>query len=274
MPETAGHTLIIGERINPTGRPRLAEQLEAGNLEMALADARAQAEAGADVIDVNVGVPGVDEAPLLTRAALEVAEATGLPACIDSSEAAALARALETLPGGTFVNSVTGDADALQALLPAVASRAAVLIGMAKDMSGIPETAQGRIDVARRIVDAASTHGIPPDHVLIDFLALPVATDPGSAALTLECIRRAGPELGVGTVLGASNISFGMPTRNILNAAFLSMAVEAGLNAAILNPLEEGVAQAVLAADVLAGRDPHGRRFLKDYRARRATPRA
>ncbi|MFH1150407.1 MAG: dihydropteroate synthase [Actinomycetota bacterium] len=269
----AEHTLIIGERINPTGRPRLAEQLAKGDLETALADARAQAEAGADVIDVNVGVPGVDEVPLLERAALEVAEATGLPVCIDSSDPAALAAVLPALPEGTFVNSVTGDAEALEVLLPPVAESGAMLIAMAKDMSGIPETADDRIEVARRIVEAAAGHGIPPERILIDFLTLPVATDPGSAVLACECIRRAGKELGAGTVLGASNISFGMPTRNILNSAFLAMAVEAGLTAAILNPLEEGVVQAVLAADVIAGRDPRGRRFLKDFRARRAAPR-
>ncbi len=268
--EADGHTIIIGERINPTGRPKLAAELAGGGLEMALAEASAQAQAGADVIDVNVGAPGVDEAELLPRLALEVHRVTGLAVCADSSDPAALSAALAVLPEGSLVNSVTGDDDSLETVLPAAAERRAVVIGMAKDRAGIPADARGRLDIARRIVERAGRYGIEPGRVLIDFLTLPVATETGSARLTLECIRAAA-ELGAGTVLGASNVSFGMPTRNLLNAAFLAMAVEAGLTAAIVNPLEPGIVQAVLAADVLVGRDGMGRRYLKDFRQRRRT---
>lgn len=268
MSERGGHTIIIGERINPTGRPRLAASLVEGSLDLALAEARAQAEAGADVIDVNVGAPGVDEAALLPRLALEVYESTGLTVCADSSDPAALREALAVLPEGSLVNSVTGDEDSLATVLPAAAERRSVVIGMAKDHAGIPADAQGRMGIARRIVEKAGGYGIEPGRILMDFLTLPVATDADSARLTLECIRMAG-ELGVGTVLGASNVSFGMPTRNILNAAFLAIAVEAGLIAAIVNPLEPGIVQSILAADVLTGRDAMGRRYLKDFRQRR-----
>jgi 5-methyltetrahydrofolate--homocysteine methyltransferase len=271
MYERGGYTLIVGERINPTGRPGLAAALVEGRLDLALSEARAQAEAGADVIDVNVGAPGVDETALLPRLAREVAEATGLTVCVDSSDPAALREALAVLPAGTLVNSVTGDEESLAEVVPAAAGAGAVLIGMAKDRKGIPESVEGRLEIARRIVERAGAHGIGPERILVDFLTLPVATDPDSTRLTLECIRRSG-DLGIGTILGASNVSFGMPTRHILNAAFLAMAVEAGLTAAIVNPLEPGVVQAILAADVLAGRDAHGRRFLGDYRKRRRGP--
>ncbi len=208
---------------------------------------------------------------LLPRLAREVHLSTGLTVCADSSDPAALGEALAVLPEGSLVNSVTGDDDSLETVLPVAAERRAVVIGMAKDRTGIPADARGRLDIARRIVERAGKHGIEPARILIDFLTLPVATDAGSARLTLECIRMAG-ELGVGTVLGASNVSFGMPTRDILNAAFLSMAVEAGLTAAIVNPLEPGIVQSILAADVLTGRDGMGRRYLKDFRQRRRRP--
>jgi len=262
------HTLIIGERINPTGRPRLAEALKAGDLDLVVEEALRQADAGAEVIDINVGAPGVDEASLLPRAVGAVREATGLPVCADSSSPAALLAALELYPD-IMVNSVTADPDFLDQLLPAVAESQAVVVGITKDQAGIPETVEERMALAGRIVERASSLGIEPQRILLDFLTVPVSTDPRSALLTLECIGRAGPQWGAGTVLGASNISFGLPTREVVNAAFLSMAIAAGLSAAIVNPLEPGIVQAVLAADMLAGRDRMGRRFLKDYRERR-----
>jgi 5-methyltetrahydrofolate--homocysteine methyltransferase len=270
MVEIGRHTLIIGERINPTGRAGLAAELKEGRLDLVIADALAQAEAGADVIDVNVGAPGVSEAELLPQAARAVREATGLPVCIDSSDAAALGAALAALPGeDTVVNSVTADAEMMEALIPMVAEKGAVLIGITKDHSGIPATVEERMGMALRIVERARAYGIPGERILIDFLALPIATDPESANITLRCIEKAQIKLRVGTVLGASNISYGMPTRSIINAAFLSMAIKAGLCGALVNPLEGGIVQTILAADMLAGRDPMGRRFLKDYRARR-----
>ncbi len=269
MIEVGSYTLIIGERINPTGRKVLAEELQAGSLELVVEEARRQAEAGADVIDVNVGTHGVNEPELLPRAVLAVHEATGLPVCADSSDPLALRAAIAALPDELLVNSVTGDQDSLEEILPAVAETEAILIGITKDRSGIPKTAAERMEIASRIVDRALALGIPTDRILLDLLAIPVATDPQSANITLECIRRVREELGVGTVLGASNISFGMPTRDIINAAFLSIAIKAGLSAAIVNPLEPGIVQTMLAADVVVGLDQMGRRFFKDFRQRR-----
>jgi len=269
MIEIGKHTLIIGERINPTGKRRLSTELEAGKLEFVVEEARAQAAEGADAIDVNVGAPGVDEVKLLPRAAQAVGEATGLPVCIDSSNPAALAAALKVMSGDIMVNSVTGDKDFQEELLPALAESGAVLIGITKDRSGIPATVNERMGLATSIIDNANFHGIDRGRILIDFLAIPVSTEAESANITLECIRRATSELGVGTVLGASNISFGMPERHIINASFLSMAVRAGLSAAIVNPGDASVVRAIKAADMLVARDPLGRAFLKDFRRRK-----
>ncbi len=271
MIEIGGRTLIVGERINPTGRRRLAEELREGRLDTVLSDARAQAEAGAEVIDVNVGAPGVDEVRLLPEAARAVREATGLPVCVDSSDVEALRAALAVLPGeDTLVNSVTGDEEAMQSLLPAVAESGAFLVGLAKDRSGIPRTVEERLAVAGRILEAADRYGIGRERVLLDFLTMPVATGKEAAEVTLTCIERAGRDWGVGTILGASNISFGMPDRRVINAAFLALAIGRGLSAALVNPLEEGIVQAILAADMLTGRDPMGRRFIRDFRRRKA----
>ncbi len=269
MIEIGKKTLIIGERINPTGRQRLARELAAGNLEYVVEEARAQAEAGADIIDVNVGAPGINEAELLPRLALAVQEATGLPVCVDSSDPAALQAALEAVAEGSLVNSVTGDAEVMDQLLPAVAASNALVVAITKDHAGIPQAFEERMAMARRIVARAADFGIGPERILVDFLTMPVAAEPDSAGVTLDCIAAATAEMGVGTVLGASNISFGMPTRNIVNAAFLAMCIRSGLSAAIVNPLEEGIVQTILAADMLTGRDSRGRKFLADYRARR-----
>jgi 5-methyltetrahydrofolate--homocysteine methyltransferase len=269
--EIGGRTLIIGERINPTGRKALAEELREEKLDTVIADARAQAEAGAEVIDVNVGAPGVEESRLLPKAARAVYEETGLPVCVDSSDAEALKAALAALPGeDTLVNSVTGDEEVMEILLPAVAESGAFVVGLTKDRSGIPRTVEERMAIGLRILEGAERYGIGKERILLDFLTMPAATDAEAAQVTLSCIEKAFREWGVGTVLGASNISFGMPERRVINAAFLAMAVARGLAAALVNPLEEGVVQAILAADMLVGRDPMGRRFLADYRRRKA----
>lgn len=271
MIEIGKWTLVVGERINPTGRRKLAEELREGGLETVIANARAQAEAGADVIDVNVGAPGVDESRLLPGAALAVYEETGLPVCVDSSDVEALKAAMDALPGeDTLVNSVTGDEEMMEFLLPAVAESGAFLVGITKDRSGIPRTVEERLAVGRRILEGAERYGIGKERILLDFLTLPAATDAEAARVTLACIERASREWGVGTILGASNVSFGMPERGVINAAFLAMAIARGLTAALVNPLEEGVVQAILAADMLVGRDAMGRRYLKDFRRRNA----
>ncbi|MBC7253807.1 MAG: dihydropteroate synthase [Actinobacteria bacterium] len=271
MIEIGKWTLIVGERINPTGRKKLTEELREGKLDTVIADARAQAEAGAEIIDVNIGAPGVDESSLLPRAARAVYEETGLPVCVDSSDVEALKVALAVLPGeDTLVNSVTGDEEMMKVLLPTVAESGAFVVGLTKDRSGIPRTVEERMAVGRRIIEAAERYGIGRERILLDFLTLPAATDSEAALAALACIDKASREWGVGTILGASNVSFGMPERRVINAAFLAMAISRGLTAALVNPLEEGVVQAILAADMLVGRDPMGRRFLVDYRRRKA----
>lgn len=262
------HTLLIGERINPTGRKALAERLAAGDLGPVAIEARQQAAAGCDFIDVNVGAPGVDESGLLLRAAPLAAAESGLPVCIDSSDPAALSAALGGASPGWMVNSVTGDKEHIDQVLPAAVEAGAYVIGMAKDLAGIPETAVGRMAVAEKIAVACDGFGLDRAMLLIDFLTLPVATGADSTAVTLECLRRAHDELGCRTVLGASNVSFGMPVRGAINAAFLSMAVAAGLDAAIVDPLNETIVSSILAADVLAGKDRMSRRLLKWHRAR------
>ncbi len=266
--ELNGLTLIIGERINPTGRSRLAEELREGKLDRALEDARAQAEAGADYIDVNVGAPGVDEAGLLPRLVTAVAEQTGLPVCVDSADPAALAAALAAYDvPEAMVNSVTADDESMETVLPLVGKAGCYVIAMTKDMGGIPATPGERLERARRIIERASAYGIPPQRVLVDCLTIPAATEPGAATVTLESISLIRKELGCPVVLGASNISFGMPERPVINAAFLCLAIEAGLGAAIVNPLEPGLVLAVRAADFLVGKDRMGRAYLKHYRA-------
>ncbi len=264
-------TAIIGERINPTGRAKLAEELREGMLDRALSDAAAQAAAGADYIDVNVGAAGVDEVSLLPRLVREVAAETGLPVCVDSADPAALAAALEVygVPEA-IVNSVTADAESMDAVLPLVGERGCYVIAMTKDRDGIPATAAGRMALAERIVERASSFGIPARKVLVDCLTLPAATDSDATPVTLSAIADIRRELGCPVVLGASNISFGMPERPVINAAFLALAVQAGLAAAIVNPLEEGLVLSIRAADFLLGKDKMGRAYLSHYRAHKA----
>ncbi|NPV58136.1 MAG: dihydropteroate synthase [Actinobacteria bacterium] len=261
-------TVIIGERINPTGRSKLAEELREGRFDRALADAAAQAEAGADYIDVNVGAPGVDEVELLPRLVVAVAEKTGLPVCVDSADPAALAAALDAYrTPEAIVNSITADEESMDAVLPLVAGAGCKVIAMTKDREGIPDTPEERLAKARKMVERAASLGIPPERVLVDCLTIPAATDSEAAGVTLASISLIRRELGCRMVLGASNISFGMPERPFINAAFLSLAIGAGLDAAIVNPLEPGLVLTVRAADFLLGKDRMGRAYLKHYRA-------
>lgn len=270
MFETGGKTVVIGERINPTGRARLAEELRAGKLDMALEDAGAQAEAGADYIDVNVGAPGVDEVKLLPRAVREVAERTGLPVCVDSADPAALAAALAVYAvPEALVNSTTADDESMEAVLPLVEKTGCRVIALTKDKGGIPATAEERLARAERILRRAGGYGITPDRILIDCLTIPASTDPEAARVTLRSIELIREKLGCPVALGASNISFGMPERTIINGAFLALAINAGLSAAIVNPLEPGLVLTIRAADFLLGKDRMGRAYLKHYRSHR-----
>jgi 5-methyltetrahydrofolate--homocysteine methyltransferase len=263
-------TVIIGERINPTGRKKLGDELREGKLEMALHDAAVQAEAGADYIDVNAGAPGVDEIEILPRLVKAVAEETGLPVCIDSADPAALASALEEYgQPEAMINSVTADQESMDAILPLVSESGCYVIAMTKDKSGIPATVGQRVDLAERILDRATSLGIPNHRVLVDCLTMPAATDSESTKVTLSSIQAISSKLGCPIVLGASNISFGMPERPLINSAFLAMAIEAGLRAAIVNPLEPGLVLSIRAADFLLARDKMGRAYLKYYRSRK-----
>jgi 5-methyltetrahydrofolate--homocysteine methyltransferase len=260
---------IIGERINPTGRKKLAEELKGGDLSTVVADTEAQVAAGADMLDINAGIPLVDEAELLATMLKTVQETADIPICIDSSVIEALEAGLAVYEGKALVNSVTGEDDRLEEILPLVARHGAAVIGLANDETGIPETPQQRLDIARKIVSAAGDHGIPPEDVVIDPLAMTVGADTEAVTTTLETIRLIRDELGVNMSLGASNVSFGLPERFVLNAAFLPMAMAAGLTSAIMSTAEVCVSS-VRAADLLLGHDPWGASWIAAHRARQA----
>lgn len=259
-------TVIIGERINPTGKKRLAEDLSQGKLDVLVQEAISQKEAGADILDVNVAASGVDETTILRKAVLKVLEVSGLPVCIDSSNPEALKKALEVYPYKALVNSVTGQEKSLKDVLPLVKKFGASVVGLTMDDSGIPKTADKRFAVAKRIIEVAESYNIPREDIVIDCLCLAQAAETGSAVVTLETLTRISRELGVATVLGVSNISFGMPDRKIINLSFLAQAISQGLNAAIVDPTIEGMVETILASDFLAGRDSHGKRYLRYYR--------
>jgi 5-methyltetrahydrofolate--homocysteine methyltransferase len=260
---------VIGERINPTGRKLFAEELRGGDLSTVAVDARNQVAAGADMLDVNAGIPLVDEAELLKEMLGMVGETVDVPICIDSSVIEALEAGLSVYEGKALVNSVTGEDDRLEEILPLVARHGAAVIGLANDETGIPETPQQRLEIARKIVSAAGDHGIPPEDVIIDPLAMTVGAATDAVMITLQTISLIRDELGVNMCLGASNVSFGLPRRHALNAAFLPMAMAAGLTSAIMSCADE-VVSAVRAADLLLGHDEWGARWIAEHRAREA----
>jgi 5-methyltetrahydrofolate--homocysteine methyltransferase len=269
---TIGHDrpfCVIGERINPTGRKAFAEELRGGDLSTVAADAVAQVAAGADMLDVNAGIPLVDEAELLKGMLGSVAAAVEVPICIDSSVIEALEAGLSVYEGKPLVNSVTGEDERLEEILPLVARHGAAVIGLANDETGIPETPQQRLDIARKIVSAAGDHGIPPEDVVIDPLAMTVGAATDAVTVTLETIRLIRDELGVNMCLGASNVSFGLPRRHALNAGFLPMAMAAGLTSAIMSCADE-VIESVRASDVLLGHDEWAASWIAAHRAREA----
>lgn len=260
-------TVLIGERINPTGRKKLAAELVAGNIEIVKSEAQAQVAAGADVIDVNVGATGVDQATVLPRAVEMVQEVVKAPLSIDTADHEALAAALKVYQGKPLVNSVNGEERNLERVLPLVAQHGAAVIGLCMDDDGVPNDSQRRLEIARKIVERAEALGIPREDILIDCLALTVGADSKTALVTLEAICLVRTELGVNMTLGASNVSFGLPDRELINWAFLAMAIREGVNAPIVNAAR--VREAILAADVLLGRDEFAMRYIKDYRKRR-----
>jgi len=259
-------TVLIGERINPTGRKRLAAELVAGNIAIVKEEALAQVESGADIIDVNVGAAGVDQATVLPRAVEMVQEVVGVPISIDTADPVALEAALKVCQGKALVNSINGDDEILNRVLPLVARYKAAVIGLCMDEEGIPSESQKRMDIAKNILKQAQDMGIPQEDVLIDCLAMAVSADQKAALATLETIRKVRTELGVNMTLGASNVSFGMPDRDVINTAFLAIAIREGVNAPIVNPAH--VRQAILAVDVLLGRDEYAQKYIKYYRGK------
>jgi 5-methyltetrahydrofolate--homocysteine methyltransferase len=246
---------IIGERINPTGRKALGREMAAGNFDRVISDAIAQAEAGAHMLDVNAGIPLADEPALLAQAIQTVQSVVDLPISIDSSVVAALESGLSVYEGKPLVNSVTGEEERLEAVLPLVKKYGAAVIGISNDETGISEDPDERFAVAKKIVEHAMDYGIPREDVLIDPLVMPVGAVRYAGRQVFHILRRVREELNVNTVCGASNVSFGLPSRTPLNAAFLTMAIASGLTSAITNPLEEELRQAIMAADVMMGND-------------------
>ncbi len=257
-------TVLIGERINPTGKKKLAETLKAGDLGIVREEALAQAQAGADIIDVNVSAFGVDEVTMLPRVVQAVLGTVDIPICLDSANPEALAAALKVYKGKSLINSVTGEERSLATILPLVKEYGAVVIGLVQDDEGIPNDAERRVSVACKIVERAEAIGIPRQDVIIDPLALTIGADTKSSLVTIETIRKVKAELGVNLVLAASNVSHGMPDRDSLNSAFVAMAIAAGITCLVVDVAK--VRPIVLAADLLLGKDEYARRYIKAYR--------
>jgi len=259
--------VIIGERINPTGRKVLAAEMKEGVMDRVRADAEAQAAAGAQMLDVNAGIPAIDEPALLVAAIQAVMQVTDVPICIDSSIIEAPEAGLSAYEGKALVNSVTAEEERMERILPLVKKHGAAVIGMANDETGISMVPEERLALARRIVERAADHGIPQKDVIIDPIAMTVAADPTCGVITLQTMRLIRDELGNNMTCGASNVSFGLPDRATVNSAFLPLAMHAGLTCAITNPLEPQVRRAILAGDLLLGHDEYAMRWISTYRA-------
>jgi 5-methyltetrahydrofolate--homocysteine methyltransferase len=262
--------VVIGERINPTGRKVLAAEMKVGVMDRVRADALAQVAAGAHMLDVNAGIPALDEAALLVAAIKAIVEVTDAPLCLDSSVVEALEAGLAAYQGKALVNSVTAEDERLERILPLVKKHGAAVIGMANDETGITMVPEERLALARKIVERAADHGIPAEDVVIDPIAMTVAADPLSGRITLETMRLIRDHLGNNLVCGASNVSFGLPDRPTVNAAFLPLAMDAGLTCAIANPLIPEVRRAVLAGDLLLGHDEYAASWIRSFRAEQA----
>jgi 5-methyltetrahydrofolate--homocysteine methyltransferase len=265
---------IIGERINPTGRKKLAEQLKQGNYDTVRSDAVAQVEAGAAVLDLNAGIPGFDEVAMLSEMVRITNDLVDVPLCIDSSTPEALEAAVPLAGGKVLINSVTAEQHSMDRLLPLVAAHGAAVIGMANDEEGISMDPDVRFAAAAKIVENAEKHGIARADVIIDPLAMPIGAAPDAGTAMIATMRKIREELGVNLSCGASNISFGMPGRHEIDAAFLTLMIGAGMNTAITNPLRRPVRKAILAADLLLGHDQYGSAWIADHRAEQAAAEA
>ncbi len=247
--------VIIGERINPTGRKALAREMKDGNYERVKKDALAQAEAGAHLLDVNAGIPLADEPAILAEAIQLVQSITDVPVSIDSSIVEALERGLAVAEGKPLLNSITGEDERLELLLPLVKKCGCAFIGISNDETGISQDPDVRFAVAKKIVERAQDYGIPRADVLIDPLVMPIGAMAGAGRSVFRILNRCRDELGVNTCCGASNVSFGLPNRKVLNGTFLAMAMANGLTSAITNPIEPEIKQAIMGADVFMGTD-------------------
>ena len=257
---------VIGERINPTGRKLLAAEMAAGDYSRVISDALAQVEAGATMLDVNAGIPMADEPAILAESIKLVQSVVDVPLAIDSSIVAALEAGLSVYQGKALVNSVTGEEDRLEVVLPLVKKYGAAVVAISNDETGISEDANVRFDVAKKIVERAADYGIPREDVVVDPLIMPVGAINMAGRTALDLITRLRTELKVNTTCGASNISFGLPNRHGMNAAFLSMAAGAGMTSAIMNPLHSEEMTAIMGANVMNGVDPECRKWISKFR--------
>jgi 5-methyltetrahydrofolate--homocysteine methyltransferase len=267
---TIGHDqpfCIIGERINPTGRKQFQMQLRENDLSRLAIDVEQQVRGGADVLDVNMGVPLTDEPALLGRAITMIQTLTDLPICIDSSIIEALQVGLETYQGKALVNSVTGEDDRMDLVLPLIKKHGAAIIALPNDETGIPTTVAERMTITEKIVRTVEKYGIPLEDLLIDPLAMPVGADPESVKITLETIYRIREKWGLNMTLGASNVSFGLPYRHAINAAFLPAAMSHGLTSAVMDARTPTLVEAVRAADLLLGLDQWGSNWITRFRS-------
>jgi len=258
--------VIIGERINPTGRKLLAAEMAAGNFERVKTDVMAQVEAGAQMLDVNAGIPLADEPAILARTIELVQSLTDVPLSIDSSIVAALEAGLKVYKGKALVNSVTGEEERLESVLPLIKKYGAAVIAISNDETGISENPDVRFEVARKIVHRAADYGIAASDVVVDPLVMPIGAIGQAGRQVMRLVHRLRTELKVNTSCGASNISFGLPNREGINAAFLPMAIASGMTSAITNPLQEDLIKAIMGADVLMGHDPQCSRWIRRYR--------
>ncbi len=258
--------VMIGERINPTGRKILAAEMAAGDYSRVEADARAQVAAGAHMLDVNAGIPLADEPAILARAVQLVQSVTDVPLSIDSSIVAALEAGLAVYKGKALVNSVTGEDERLESVLPLVKKYGAAVVAISNDETGISEDPDVRFEVAKKIVHRAADHGIPASDVVVDPLVMPIGAINKAGVQVMHLLKRLRSELKVNTTCGASNISFGLPAREGITAAFLISAIGAGMTSAIMNPLHTEIVRAIMGADVMMGHDPDCARWIRRFR--------
>tara|TARA_B110000438_G_scaffold19777_1_gene18151 strand:- start:457 stop:1359 length:903 start_codon:yes stop_codon:yes gene_type:complete len=258
--------VIIGERINPTGRKRLSEEMKADDFSRVEADAIAQVKAGAHMLDVNAGIPLADEPALLAKAIQVVQAVSDVPLSIDSSIIAALEAGLAVYQGKALVNSVTGEDECLEAVLPLVAKYNCAVVAISNDETGISEDPNVRFEVAKKIVERAADYGISHENIVVDPLVMPIGAINSAGKQIIHLVGRLKNELKVNTTCGASNVSFGLPNRNGINAAFLTMAIASGMTSAITSPLHSEVMQAVLGANVMMGNDPNCTNWIEQFR--------